>query len=88
MRFTAGSSLSLPSEAPVKRLRRHGFGALPPGIESLARPGGDKLRPVADQANMIRRYVPFVQNIRPRLRCQRRRQPNQHSIEKRPGSFL
>jgi len=34
MRFIAWCSLSLPSEAPVKRLRRHGFGALPPGIES------------------------------------------------------
>jgi hypothetical protein len=83
MRFIAESSLSLVSEVHVKLLRRNGFGTLLPGIESWhdlgnksnndARTGGDKLRPVADQANMIRRYVPFVQNIRPRLRCQRRR---------------
>jgi hypothetical protein len=33
MRFIAESSLSLLSEAHVKRLRRNGFGALLPGIE-------------------------------------------------------
>ena len=53
-----------------KRLRRNGFNAMLPGIESWYtwgkvedRPmtGMEKVRHVSDQVNMIMRYVPYVQ---------------------------
>ncbi len=71
IRFIAESSLSLLSEAHLKRLRRNGFKALLPGVESWftlgnksktgARQGMDKVRQVADHVNLILRYVPYVQ---------------------------
>ena len=71
MRFVAESSLSLLSEPHVKRLRRNGFDALLPGIESWfslgnksktgAAVGEAKVRQVADHVNMILRYIPYVQ---------------------------
>jgi hypothetical protein len=69
--FIAESTLSLLSENRVKRLKRNGFKALLPGIESwfeLGRKsktgdqiGMDKVRIVSDQVNMILRYIPYVQ---------------------------
>jgi hypothetical protein len=69
--FIAESTLSLLSESRVKRLKRNGFKALLPGIESwfeLGRKsktgnqiGMDKVRMVSDQVNMILRYIPYVQ---------------------------
>jgi hypothetical protein len=71
MRFVAESSLSLLSEAHVKRLERNGFDALLPGIESWydlgnksktgASMGEAKVRQVAEHVNMILRHVPYVQ---------------------------
>ena len=69
--FIAESTLSLLSEARVKRLARNGFKALLPGIESwfeLGRKsrtgqttGMKKVGTVSDHVNMILRHVPYVQ---------------------------
>ena len=69
--FIAESSLSLLSEPHVKRLRRNGFGAMLPGIESWfdlgnksktgSLMGMEKVKHVAEQVNMIIRYIPYVQ---------------------------
>lgn len=69
--FIAESSLSLLSEARLKRLQRNGFKALLPGIESWfslgeksgtgALKGIEKVRRVAEHVNLILRYVPYVQ---------------------------
>ncbi|MEE9289080.1 MAG: radical SAM protein [Bacteroidota bacterium] len=67
----AESSLSLLSEPHLKRLKRNGFKALLPGIESWydlgnksktgTATGMDKVLQVADHVNMILRYMPYVQ---------------------------
>lgn len=69
--FIAESSLSILSEAHLKRLKRNGFKAILPGIESWyemgnksktgSRQGEEKLRRVSDHVNMILRYLPYVQ---------------------------
>ena len=69
--FAAESSLSLLSEPHLKRLKRNGFKALLPGIESWfdlgnksktgARRGMDKVRQVSEHVNLILQYVPYVQ---------------------------
>jgi hypothetical protein len=69
--FIAESSLSLLSEPHLRRLRRNGFKALLPGIESWfdlgnksgagGRRGMEKVRQVADHVNLILRHVPYVQ---------------------------
>lgn len=69
--FIAESSLSLLSEPHVKRLKRNGFGAMLPGIESWFDLGNksktgnmtgiDKVKHIADHVNMILRYIPYVQ---------------------------
>jgi hypothetical protein len=69
--FIAESSLSLLSEPHLKRLRRNGFKALVPGIESWfdlgnksktgARQGMDKVRQVSEHANLILRHIPYLQ---------------------------
>jgi hypothetical protein len=69
--FIAESSLSLLSEAHLKRLAHSGFKALLPGVESWydlgnksktgERKGMDKVRQVSDHVNTILRYVPYVQ---------------------------
>ncbi|MCB2229866.1 radical SAM protein [bacterium] len=69
--FIAESTLSLLSEARVKRLAHNGFKALLPGIESwfelgkksrTGRSSGmDKVRKVSDHVNMILRHIPYVQ---------------------------
>jgi hypothetical protein len=69
--FLAESSLSLLSEERLKRLKRNGFKAMLPGVESWHSLGNksksgntvgiDKVRQVADHVNMILRYIPFVQ---------------------------
>jgi len=71
IRFIAESSLSLLSEAHLKRLKKNGFGALLPGVESWygmgnksktgTKTGMDKVREVSEHVNMILRYVPYVQ---------------------------
>lgn len=69
--FFAESSLSLLSEPHLARLRKNGFKAILPGIESWfalgnkARTGRDvgldKVTRVAEHVNMILRYIPYVQ---------------------------
>lgn len=69
--FIAESSLSLLSEPHVIRLKRNGFGAMLPGIESWydlgnksktgSRRGIEKVKIIAEQVNMILRYIPYVQ---------------------------
>ncbi len=70
MRHIAESSLSLLSEPHLQRLRRNGFQALLPGIESwydlgnkskTRRTGMEKVTQVAEHVNLILRYVPYVQ---------------------------
>ncbi|MFQ5668130.1 MAG: B12-binding domain-containing radical SAM protein, partial [Candidatus Binatia bacterium] len=71
MYFVAESSLSLLSEANLRRLKRNGFQGILPGIESWyglgnksktgRNVGPDKLRQVSEHVNMILRYVPYVQ---------------------------
>jgi hypothetical protein len=69
MRHIAESSLSLLSEPHLARLKRNGFQALLPGIESwfdlgnkskTRLTGMDKVRKVSDQVNTILRYIPYV----------------------------
>ncbi len=69
--FIAESSLSLLSESRVKRLKRNGFKALLPGIESWfdlgkksktgMTTGMEKVKKVSDHVNMILRHIPYVQ---------------------------
>ena len=69
--FIAESTLSLLSEPRVKRLKKNGFKALLPGIESWFEMGAksktgkttgmDKVRMISEQVNMILRYIPYVQ---------------------------
>ena len=69
--FIAESSLSLLSEPLLRRLRRNGFKALLPGIESWfelgeksrarSLQGEEKVKRVAEHINLILRYVPYVQ---------------------------
>lgn len=69
--FAAESSLSLLSEPHLKRLKRNGFRALLPGVESWFDLGGksktgalqgfDKVRQVSEHVNMILKYIPYVQ---------------------------
>jgi hypothetical protein len=69
--FVAESSLSLLGEENLKRLKRNGFKAMLPGIESWfdlgnksktgSSKGMDKVRQVSEHVNMIMRYLPYVQ---------------------------
>jgi hypothetical protein len=69
--FIAESSLSLLSEPHLQRMKRNGFKALLPGIESWydlgdkSRTGSvqgiAKVERIADHINMILRYMPYVQ---------------------------
>jgi len=69
--FIAESSLSLLSEPHLKRLRRNGFKAILPGIESWfdlgnksktgVRTGMEKVEQVSDHVNLILRYIPYIQ---------------------------
>jgi len=71
MEFIAESSLSLLSEEHLKRLKKNGFIAMLPGVESWQTHGNksksgrnvgiDKVRQVADHVNTILRYIPYVQ---------------------------
>ncbi|MBI4503461.1 MAG: radical SAM protein [Gemmatimonadetes bacterium] len=67
----AESSLSLLSEAHLRRLRKNGFKAILPGIESWyglgnksktgKLQGRDKVKQVSEHVNLILRYIPYVQ---------------------------
>jgi hypothetical protein len=69
--FIAESSLSLLSEEHVIRLRKNGFKAVLPGIESWyevgnksrtgKKQGMEKVGQVAEHVNMIMRHIPYLQ---------------------------
>jgi hypothetical protein len=69
--FVAESSLSVLSEPHLKRLRKNGFKAMLPGIESWYSLGNksktgrnvglEKVNQVSDHVNTILRYIPYVQ---------------------------
>ncbi|HEX5726965.1 MAG TPA: radical SAM protein [Longimicrobiaceae bacterium] len=69
--FVAETSLSLLKEDNLKRLKRNGFKAIAPGIESWydmdAKSktrkvhGMEKVRRVAEQANLVNAYIPYTQ---------------------------
>jgi hypothetical protein len=70
MRHIAESSLSLLSEAHLKRLQQNGFKAILPGIESwfdlgnkskTRNTGMEKVEQVSEHVNMILRYIPYIQ---------------------------
>jgi hypothetical protein len=96
----AESSLSLLSEAHLKRLRRNGFFAILPGIESwydlgnkskTRRTGMDKVRQVAEHVNLILRYIPYIQtNFVLGLDCDEGAEPfelTKRFIDLAPGAF-
>ncbi len=99
--FAAESSLSLLSEPHLKRLRRNGFKALLPGIESWfdlggksktgARQGMDKVRQVSEHVNLILKYVPYVQtNFVFGLDCDAGEEPfelTKRFLDLTPGAF-
>jgi hypothetical protein len=69
--FIAESSLSLLSEPHLKRLRKNGFKAMLPGIESWydlgnksktgRNKGWEKVKQVSEHVNLVLQYVPYVQ---------------------------
>lgn len=69
--FVAETSLSLLKEDNLKRLKRNGFKAIAPGIESWFDIGDksrmrsvrglEKVKAVAEQANLVNEYVPYTQ---------------------------
>jgi len=69
--YLAESSLALLTEPRLQRLKRLGFKALLPGIESWydlgnksktgRRTGTEKMAAVAEHVNLLLRYVPYVQ---------------------------
>jgi len=71
IQFVGESSLSLLSEPHVKRMAKSGFKAILPGVESWydlgnksrtgANKGMEKVRQVAEHANMILRHIPYLQ---------------------------
>ena len=69
--FVAETSLSLLKEDNLKRLKKNGFKAIAPGIESWfdigdksrmrSTRGMEKVQAVAEQANLVNEYVPYTQ---------------------------
>lgn len=101
VRFIAESTLSLLSEKNVIRLKKNGFGAILPGIESWfdlgnksklrSTTGMNKVERVADQVNMILRHIPYLQaNFVLGLDCDEGPEPfelTKRFLELAPGSF-
>lgn len=71
MAFGGESSLSLLSEANLKRLKKNNFIVMLPGIESWFDFNGkskqqknfglDKVKPIAEHINLVMQYIPYVQ---------------------------
>ncbi len=99
--FAAESSLSILTEPRLERLRRNGFKAILPGIESWFTCGNksktgnavglEKVKRVSDHVNMILRYIPYVQtNFVPGLDEDEGREPfelTKRFIDWTPGAF-
>ena len=101
MRFVAEMSLSLLTDANLARLRRNGFVALLPGIESWFDYGNKskatrarglaKVEQVADHVNRLLDHIPFVQtNFIFGLDCDSGEEPfdlTRRFIDLTPGAF-
>jgi hypothetical protein len=99
--FVAESSLSLLTEAHVKRLKRNGFRALLPGVESWfdlgnksrcgSRQAEERVLHISEHIRMIMRYIPYVQaNFVLGLDCDRGAEPfelTKKFIDLTPGAF-
>ncbi|HSR18361.1 MAG TPA: hypothetical protein VLM39_09765, partial [Ignavibacteriaceae bacterium] len=99
--FIAESSLSVLSEPHVKVLKRNGFKAMLPGIESWfdlgnksktgSATGMDKVKLASEHVNMILRYIPYVQtNFVLGLDCDKGSEPFELSkkfVDLTPGAF-
>jgi hypothetical protein len=99
--FIAESSLSLLSEDRLQRLAKNGFRAILPGVESWymlgnksktrKRQGMEKVKQVSEHANMITRYVPYLQtNFVLGLDCDEGPEPfelTKHFIDESPAAF-
>ena len=99
--FIAESTLSLLSEKNVIRLKKNGFKASLPGIESWYDMGNkakarntkgmDKVKQVAEQVNMIMSYIPYLQaNFVFGLDCDAGTEPfelTKKFIELAPGAY-
>lgn len=99
--FVAESSLSLLTEPHLKRMKRNGFKALLPGIESWHdmgnksrarnRRGLDKVHQIAEHVNLIQEYIPYVQtNFVFGLDVDEGREPfelTRRFLELAPGAF-
>src|SRR6059058_91522 len=99
--FIAESSLSLLSEPHVVRLKRNGFKALLPGVESWFDLGNKsktgkvegqaKVEQVSEHVNMILRYIPYVQtNFVLGLDSDRGPEPfelTKRFVDRTPGAF-
>ena len=99
--FLAESTLSLLSEKNVQRLKKNGFKAILPGIESWYEMGYKakarntkgmaKVEQVAEQVNMILSYLPYLQaNFVLGLDCDSGAEPwalTKRFLDLAPGSF-
>lgn len=99
--FIAESSLSLLSEAHLKRLAANGFKAALPGIESWyelgnksrtgKHQGAEKVKRVAEHVNMVQRYIPYMQtNFVLGLDCDEGPEPfelTKRFVDAAPGAF-
>jgi hypothetical protein len=99
--FIAESSLSLLSEDHLKRLRKNGFKAALPGIESWwdmgnksrtgKHQGMDKVRRVAEHVNTVQQYIPYLQaNFVLGLDCDEGDEPfelTKRFVDLAPGAF-
>ncbi|NBC18201.1 MAG: radical SAM protein [Bacteroidetes bacterium] len=99
--FIAESTLSLLSEKNVRRLKKNGFKAILPGIESWYDMGNksktgkttgmDKVRQVAEQVNMILSHLPYLQaNFVLGLDCDEGEEPfelTKRFLDLAPGAF-
>ncbi len=99
--FIGESSLSILSEAHVKRMKSVGFKAILPGIESWfslgdksrtgSRQGMEKVRQVADHVNMVMSHIPYMQtNFVLGMDCDEGAEPfelTKRFIDLAPGAF-
>jgi hypothetical protein len=99
--FIAESTLSLLKGDNVKRLKKNGFKAILPGIESWYdmgnksktgnKTGQEKVEVVADQVNMILRHLPYLQgNFVIGLDCDEGSEPfdlTKRYLDLAPGTF-
>jgi len=99
--FIAESSLSLLGEDHLRRLRKNGFKAVLPGIESWYELGNksktgrnvgmEKVEKVSEHVNMILRHLPYVQtNFVLGLDCDQGAEPfelTKEFLRRTPGAF-